>query len=300
MEITEDDIDSIQEKEKELKDKKIFEEYVVDFNTSSAIPNVSIKFLIFYIPIFWFSGYMMLGTIFMLWVDLNNWILFTLLLPFILLSIYFLFLIGAIFFTKLFLILINLIHKPKSGIFKVKKGDKDFEFWRLRIELKKIGVWLLNNCPLPFIDVWAFKWFGVDIHILSHLYDAWVDVEFIKMGRRVTVGQGAVVMSSIIIGKYLIIKELTFDEYSVIGGVANIAPGTLVGNDTVIGAFSSTTYDQVLEPGFIYFGIPAIKLKKNKYHEERSEMRIERDVDTQTKYEVKREINIDDDKRDLL
>ena len=134
----------------------------------------------------------------------------------------------------------------------------------------------------------------------SHLTDAWVDIEFIKFGRKVTVGQGAVVMSSMIVGKYLIIKECVFDEYTVIGGVSTIAPGTIIGKDTILGALSTTNYKQLLEEGWIYFGIPGIKLKPNKFAEEKSEIIVKRDVDTKTKYEVKKKINIDEDKRELI
>ncbi len=299
MQHIDDEIDAIHEQNSNLDNDEQISDYILDFNTSSAISNISLKFLVLYIPIFWLSGYLVITIVIMAYNDLNL-ILFTLLLPLMLIGMFFLFILNAVFFTKLFLTFINLIHRPKTGIFKAIKGDKDFEFWRLRIELKKIGVWLLNNCPLPFTDVWAFKWFGAKMNILSHLYDAWVDVEFVEMARRVTVGQGAVVMSSMVVGKYLIIKEITFDDYSVIGGVSNIAPGTFVGNDTVIGAFSSSSFGQILEPGWIYFGIPAIKLKRNKYAEERSDIIIERDVDNQKKYEVKSEINIDEDKKELL
>lgn len=299
MQHIDDEIDAIHEQNSNLDNDEQISDYILDFNTSSAISNISLKFMVLYIPIFWLSGYLVITIVIMAYNDLTL-ILFTLLLPLMLIGMFFLFILNAVFFTKLFLTFINLIHRPKTGIFKAVKGDKDFEFWRLRIELKKIGVWLLNNCPLPFTDVWAFKWFGAKMNILSHLYDAWVDVEFVEMARRVTVGQGAVVMSSMVVGKYLIIKEITFDDYSVIGGVSNIAPGTFVGNDTVIGAFSSSSFGQILEPGWIYFGIPAIKLKRNKYAEERSDIIIERDVDNQKKYEVKSEINIDEDKKELL
>ena len=277
-------------------------DYFLDFNTSSAINKMNLKFLIFYIPILWFGSLLVISCFFgiiILTPNSHQWIIL-LLLPVLLFGMWYTFIFGCILFTKLFLVLINLIHKPKEGIFMAEEGDKDYEFWRLRTELKKLGVWLLNNCPLPWSDTWAFRWFGVKIDFSSHLTDAWVDVDFIKFGRKVTVGQGAVVMSSMIVGKYLIIKEVVFDDYVVVGGVSTIAPGTIIGKDTVIGALSSTNYKQLLEQGWIYFGIPGIKLKKNKFAEERRDVILRRDVDDAKKYEVKTEINIDDDKKELL
>ena len=133
----------------------------------------------------------------------------------------------------------------------------------------------------------------------SSLFDSWCDGEFIKMGRRVLIGQGATIMSSMVVGKYLLIKDVILDDYVVIGGQSTISPGTIVGKDSVVGAISTTTYNQILEPGWIYFGIPVIKLKKNRYAEERRDIVMKKDVDEERKFEVEHEINIDEDKKDL-
>jgi carbonic anhydrase/acetyltransferase-like protein (isoleucine patch superfamily) len=169
----------------------------------------------------------------------------------------------------------------------------------MRKELKKIAFWLIRNWPLPWMDILAFKWFGIKMSLSSTLWDSWTDGEFIHVGRRVIVGQGATVMSSSIIGKYLIIKKVILDDYVVIGGQAIVSPGTIVGKDSVVGALSTTSYSQVLESGFIYFGIPVIKLKPNKYAEGRREILMKRDVDEETKFEVKHEVNVDEDKKEL-
>jgi len=274
-------------------------DYVLNFNTSSAISRVKLNFLIFYVPIMWISGMLLVSAFFALIETFDLWFMFPI-LPFILFAMYFVFVFSIMIITKLFLILINLIHKPKQGIFRAEESDKDFKFWCMRIEIKRIGVWLLKHLPLPWVDVWAFRWFGVKMDFSSHLTDAWVDVEFIKFGRKITVGQGAVVMSSMIVGKYLIIKECVFDDYTVIGGVSTIAPGTIIGKDSILGALSTTNYKQLLEEGWIYFGIPGIKLKPNKFAEEKSEIIVKRDVDTKTKYEVRSKVNIDEDKRKLI
>lgn len=228
-------------------------DFILDFTTSSTINKIGFKFLIFYIPIFWFSG-LMLG---LFWLIFNqwgvSWILKMFLIPVAIFLTYFIFICGCAIISKLFLILLNLIHKPKEGIFKAVKGDKDFEFWVLRTELKKLNVWLMNNFPLPWINVWAFRWFGVKMDFSSSLYDAWCDLEFIKFGRKVMVGQGAVIMSSMVVGKYLIIQKVVIDDYTVIGGLSTIAPGVKIGKEAVLGAFCTTSYKQVLDPGWVYF-----------------------------------------------
>lgn len=275
-------------------------DYCINFITSSVINRISLKFLLLYIPILWLSGYMALAIFFDTSRLINNWFITTMLIPIWLFILYFVFVFGLAIFTRAILVIINMIHKPKEGVFKAQEGNQDFEFWRLRTELKKLALWFMNKGPLPWIVTWGFRWFGVHIDFSSHLQDAWVDVDFIEFGRKVTVGQGAIVMSSMIVGQYLIIKRIIIDDYAVVGGVSNISPGTIIKKDTVVGAFSSTNFNQILEEGWIYFGIPSIKLKPNKYAEERREKIVRRDVERQVKYETSHEINIDHDKKHLI
>lgn len=271
----------------------------LDFATSSAISRVNLKFLAVYLPIFWLAG--LIISIFWYWyLSGETWDMILVFLPLtIFASIYF-FIFACMLFSKLFLILVNLIHKPKEGVFKAEIGDKDFEFWALRTELKKISLWFMRNSPFPWLDVLVFKLFGVNMDTSSHLNDTWCDGEFIKFGRKNLIGQGALIMSSTVIGKYLIIKKVIFDDYVMVGGHTSIVPGTIVGKETVIGAISTTTTNQVLEPGWIYTGIPVLKFKANKYADSRREILMKKDVDEAMKFEVEHEVNIDEDKKDLL
>ena len=275
------------------------EDLAIDFTTSSAISRVNLKFLAVYIPIFWLSG-LIVSILWYLYLLEKNWIYVLSFLPVILIGSLYLFILACTIFSKLFLILINLIHKPKEGVFKAEIGDTDFEFWMLRTELKKIALWFMRNSPLPWTDVFALKLFGVDMDASSHLNDAWCDAEFIKFGRKNLIGQGSTIMSSMVVGRYLIIKKVICDDYIMIGGHTTIAPGTIMGKESVIGALSSTTVDQMLEPKWVYFGIPAIKLKENKYAEERRYVILKRDVDEAKKFEIEHEINIDEDKKELI
>jgi hypothetical protein len=275
-------------------------DFIVDFTTSSAISRVNIKFLAVYIPIFWLSGFPVAILFYDYTRNIQNWVGWTLFLPVMFFFMYFIFILSCMFFSKILLILVNLIHKPKEGIFKAEIGNTDFEFWCLRTELKKIALWLVRNCPLPWIDALVFRWFGVKMDFSSHLQDAWVDCEFLHLGRKVLVGQGAVVMTSMVVGKYLIIKRIIFDDYALIGGQSTIAPGTVFGKDTVLGAVCVTTLNQVLEDGWIYTGIPGRKFKPNKLAETREEVISAISVDEEHRVEVEHEINIDEDKKKLI
>jgi acetyltransferase-like isoleucine patch superfamily enzyme len=275
------------------------EDLAIDFTTSSAISRVNIKFLAVYLPIFWLAG--LIVSIFWYWYFSGEiWDMILVFLPLAIFGSIYFFILACLIFSKLLLILVNLIHRPKEGVFKAEKRNRDFEFWMLRTELKKIALWFMRNCPLPWTDVIALKLFGVKMDFSSHLYDAWCDAEFIKFGRKNLIGQGATVMSSMIIGKYLLIKRLIFDDYVMIGGHTTIAPGTIIGKESVIGALCSTTYNQIFKPGWIFFGIPAIPLKENKYAEERRDILIKRHLDEARKYQIVHEVNIDEDKKDLI
>lgn len=288
------------EEDDQNKEEEDESDFVIDFTTSSAINKVGLKFLIVYIPIFWFSGLIIATIWYGYEISPVQWEVKLFFLPLLLLGFSFLFIFSCLFFSKLLLIFINLIHAPKEGIFRTERGNMDFEFWRLRTEIKKIALWLLRNWPLPWIDVIAFRWFGIKMDFTSHLNDAWCDAEFISFGKHVTIGQGAVVMSSMVVGNYLIIRKIRFDDYALIGGQSTIAPGTHIGEDTVLGAVSVTTLNQDLEDGWIYSGIPARKLKLNKYAETRRDIILKVDVDAEKKVETEHEVNIDEDKKHLI
>ena len=252
-------VDQIQE-ESVNKNELTEKDLEFDFCTSSAISRVNIKFLLVYVPIFWISGLAI--SIFLHWFFLGeHWTEIIIFLPFFIFGSIYFFIFACMLFSKLLLILINLIHRPREGVFKAELGDKDFEFWALRTELKKISLWFMRNSPFPWLDVLVFKLFGVKMDFSSHLNDAWCDGEFIEFGRKNLIGQGSLIMSSIVIGKYLIIKKVIFGDYVMVGGHSSVLPGSIVGKEAFIGAVSTTHLNQILEPGWIYSGIPVMKLK---------------------------------------
>jgi carbonic anhydrase/acetyltransferase-like protein (isoleucine patch superfamily) len=285
-------------KEKVIKGDKI--DYTIDFVTTSVISRIGYKFLALYLPILWFSGFMTVAVFF----DVSQyipWYINMFLIPVWLFILYFIFVFGIAISTKAFLLMINMVHKPKEGVFRAEDGNQDYEFWRLRVELKKLVFWFMNNGPLPWIVMWGFRWMGIKVDFSSHMQDAWADGGFIEFGRNVTVGQGAVVMSSMIIGKYLIIKKVILGDYAVVGGLDLISPGTVIGKESITGTFSATIPSQYIDPGWIYIGPHyARKLKPNKYAEQRRDLIYEKHVDDEIKYEVKQEVNIDEDKKNLI
>jgi carbonic anhydrase/acetyltransferase-like protein (isoleucine patch superfamily) len=113
-----------------------------------------------------------------------------------------------------------------------------------------------------------FKMFGVKTRMSNSLFEGWVDTEFIEFGRDVVVGQGTIVMSSMIIGNLLIIKKTVIDDEVRIGSHAIVMPGTHIKKRSVLASNSVTTVDQKLDEGYIYVGVPAKILKKNYFFED--------------------------------
>ena len=192
---------------------------------------------------------------------------------------------------KLFLIIIKLIHQPKEGLFKIDKKDRDYYFYCLRVVVKKYIFWIYNNFCFPWASNLAFKLCDMKADFKSTMFDGWSDVEFIDYGESVILGQGAVVLSSMIIGDHLLVKKVIIGDHVVIGGNAIVAPGTIIGRGTTLGIWATTHIDQILEPDWIYIGSPAIKYQPaSESIEESKKIAIRRIVDTGEKipYDVDR------------
>jgi len=170
---------------------------------------------------------------------------------------------------KLILIILELIHRPREGLFKASKKDKDYYYFCLRTAVKKYIFWVWNNFCFPWISNFAFKICSMrtmTADFKSTMFDGWSDTEFIEYGNNIMIGQGAVVISSMILRiedeDYFLIKKVIIGDHVVLGGNAIVAPGTIIGHSTTLGVWAMTHIGQVLEPYWIYVGKPAQKYKK--------------------------------------
>ncbi len=226
------------------------------------------RYLIIYILLIWFSlipdFFLILYLISILKFD---WVLF-IIIPLILFVLYMLFILSALFFSRIALTLVNLFHFPKEGVFPKTIKNKDYRAWVKRAVIKKFPIWLCHNFPFPWVDILAFKVFGNVVPWTTPLFDAWVDTEFLEIGKGTTVGQGAVIMTSLITTEFLIIKKVKIGKNCLIGGHSVVAPGTILQDNVVLGALSSTQISQELESGWVYMGSPAQKYRESKFREE--------------------------------
>ncbi|MBY8988390.1 MAG: hypothetical protein KGD61_08040 [Candidatus Lokiarchaeota archaeon] len=237
------------------------------------IPTILIKkqYLMFYLIIVWFSFIPLFLEFWIYWHFLwsyNRPIHFYIFLPLLIIPMYVTLVFSATFIAKIFHIIVNAIHKPRTGVFIRHPSDKDYRYWCMRNVIKKWPFWLSHKFPFPFLNNICFKVFGVKTKFSNSLFEGWVDTEFIKFGKNVVIGQGTLVQSSLIIGNLLIIKRTVIDDDVRIGSHAIVMPGTHIKRRSVLASNSVTTVNQTLDESYIYVGVPAKILKRNYFFED--------------------------------
>ena len=193
---------------------------------------------------------------------------FFLILPLYLFFGYFLVVFSSLFWSWLFLKIVSIFHRPREGYFERSIKNKDYRFWSLRAVIKKFPIWICHNFPVPWADTLAFKLFGNQVSFSTPTYDAWIDAEFLEIGHGTTIGQGSVIMTSMITTELLIIKRVKIGNHCLVGAHSVISPGTQIGDNTILGALSSTTFNQELETNWVYMGTPAVKYRPSIFRDE--------------------------------
>jgi len=237
------------------------------------IPTILIKkqYLVFYFIIVWFSFIPLFLELWVYWKFLWSYtrpIHFYTFLPLLIIPMYVTLVFSAIFIAKIFHVIVNAIHKPRTGVFLRHTSDIDYRYWCIRNVIKKWPFWLSHRFPFPFLNNICFKVFGVKTKFSNSLFEGWVDTEFIKFGKNVVIGQGTLIQSSMIIGNLLIIKKTVIEDDVRIGSHAIVMPGTHIKKRSVLASNSTTIVNQKLDEGYIYVGVPAKVLKRNYFFED--------------------------------
>ncbi|MFW9829545.1 MAG: hypothetical protein ACFFEY_18370 [Candidatus Thorarchaeota archaeon] len=240
-------------------------------------PNTSLtltkkRYIILYIFLIWVSIFSIQFEFWLFWKLYEpKFIHFILFLPLTAFFIYITSILISLIFAKILLLIVNLFHKPREGVFLRDKSDKDYSYWSLRNTIKRWPIWISHNFPFPFIDNICLKMFGVKTKYSNSLFEGWVDTEFIEFGKNVVVGQGAVIQSALIVGNLFMIRKTIIEDNTTIGSQSIILPGTHMKKNSILGGHSMTTVGQELEESWIYLGAPAKKFKKNVFFEDNLE-----------------------------
>jgi len=248
------------------------------------------RYLIFYIFLMWISIFIIQFEFWFFWKLYEpKFIHFLLFLPLLVFIMYLTSILISLIFAKIILVIINLIHKPREGVFLRHQSDKDYRYWSLRSIIKKWPLWLSHKFPFPFMNNICSKMFGIKTNYSNSLFEGWVDTEFIEFGRNVVVGQGAVVQSSIIFGNLFIIRKTIIEDDVMIGSQSVVMPGTHMKKNSILGGHSMTIIGQELEENWIYLGAPAKKFKENVFYEDGLEEIIKnqtiKGIQTEEKFE---------------
>ncbi|MFX1326618.1 MAG: hypothetical protein ACFE91_00545 [Promethearchaeota archaeon] len=240
------------------------------------------RYLIVYIFLIWISIFSIQFEFWLFWKLYEpKFIHFVLFLPLLIFIMYITSIAVSLIFAKIFLIVVNLIYKPREGIFLRTPKDKNYRYWSLRGVIKKWPLWISHKFPFPFIDNICLKMFGVKTKYSNSLFEGFIDTEFIEFGKNIVVGQSAIVQSAVIVGNLFIIRKTIIEDNAMIGAHSVVMPGTHMKKNSILAGSSMTTVGQVLDEDFIYLGAPAKKFKKNVFIEDGLEEIIEKQFEEQ-------------------
>jgi len=197
--------------------------------------------------------------IFSFWI---NPIINIIFLPISLVVYYGIFILFLLLFAKLILILLNLINKPKEGIFKRNFRDKNYRFFVIRKCLKQFVMKIYNYFPLPWAKILTLKLFDIKISNNTGVLDSFIDSDFVIIGKNTLLGEGSIIMSSMVLGDLFLVKKVILQDGCTIGAFSVIAPGTIVEEGAILGMGSYTNLNQRLKKNCIHFGRPAKKWKE--------------------------------------
>ncbi|MGV9198608.1 MAG: DapH/DapD/GlmU-related protein [Promethearchaeia archaeon] len=219
------------------------------------------KFLLIYLFIIWFSLLTLVLQLYYFWqIFKNDVFLFLLILPLEIIVGYLILMVSSGLIAKLLLILVNSLHPPREGIFRREKQDKDYYYWSLRNVIKKWPIWLTNYIPSSMLDKCLLNLFGLNIQETTNLNGVTIDSEFISLGKNVSIGAASYIRSSMIVDKFLIIKQIRIEDEVIIGPQSYISPGTHIQQKVILEASSLTKLNQKLHRRTIYSGYPAKKV----------------------------------------
>jgi acetyltransferase-like isoleucine patch superfamily enzyme len=171
--------------------------------------------------------------------------------------------LGSLIVAKIFLIVAKLFHKPIEGVFEISKKDKDYASWSLRAIIRKWPLWLARQLSLPSLEILVTKFLGVDLSFSSSIHEAWIDSEFIQIGKNVKLGQGCIIASNLLVKNKLIIKKVVIGDNVIVGAHCVINAGSNIASNAVLHSNTMTTINQQLKLNTIYQGAPAESFGNN-------------------------------------
>ena len=133
------------------------------------------RYLTFYFIIIWFSFIPLFLELWVYWHFLLTYarpIHFLAFLPLLIIPMYLTIVFSATFIAKILYLIVNVIHKPKTGTFLRHSSDRDFRYWCIRNVIKRWPFWLSHRFPFPFLNNVLFKAFNLFCFSFSASFSA--------------------------------------------------------------------------------------------------------------------------------
>jgi acetyltransferase-like isoleucine patch superfamily enzyme len=200
-------------------------------------------------------------------------ILLILLIPLNVYATLYLFSFSIITFSIIVFKILNMICPPREGRFK--KGSKEWKYMNRRFWTAYFPIWLARALPLPWVDIVAYRFFGVRIGKNVVLYEGYVDPLFVEIGDFTMTSLNICIFSHLIYHDQVIIRKVQIGEACVVGPHTIVSPGTIMEDRAILGANSYTDYDQKLESDLIHVGTP-VNIKLPLQSVEDSQKKVER------------------------
>lgn len=177
-----------------------------------------------------------------------------LLLPLNLYGNIFLFAFSIILFSAGINKILNKMYPPREGVFK--RGSKEWKYTHRRFWNAYFPIWLARALPIPWSDIFAYRFFGVSIGKNVVAYEGYIDPEFIEIGDFTMTSLNICIFSHLIYHEQIIIKKVKIGKACVVGPQTIVSPGTVMQDGAVLGANSYTWVGQELESDLIHVGTP--------------------------------------------
>ncbi|MFX1326409.1 MAG: hypothetical protein ACFE8N_15775 [Promethearchaeota archaeon] len=182
-----------------------------------------------------------------------------LLLPLNIYGNLFLFAFSIIFFSALINRMLNKLYPPKEGVFS--KGSKEWNYTHRRFWNAYFPIWLARALPIPWTDIFVYRFFGVSIGKNVVAYEGYIDPEFVEIGDFTMTSLNICLFSHLIYHDKIVIKRIKIGRACVVGPQTIVSPGTIMHDRAILGANSFTWINQELEGDLIHVGTPVnIKL----------------------------------------
>ncbi|MFX0082173.1 MAG: hypothetical protein ACFE94_10520 [Candidatus Hodarchaeota archaeon] len=204
----------------------------------------------------WFVNqlyYLLTGTQFLSIGVTAQWY-YWLLLPLNLYGNVFLFAFSIIIFSAGINKILSKLCPPKEGVFK--RGSKEWKYTHRRFWNAYFPIWLARALPIPWSDIFVYRFFGVSIGKNVVAYEGYIDPEFIEIGDFTMTSLNICIFSHMIYHEKMIIKKVKIGKACVVGPQTIVSPGTIMQDGAVLGANSYTWLGQELESDLIHVGTP--------------------------------------------